>query len=605
MARTPGSDDFDAFYKDARSRLLLQTYALTGDLRASTIAVRHGFIVAWHHWGKWSRTEDPEQAVRPLCWRIAQRRHTGRLWRRDKSLGPDGTATLEALGKLSLTERRVLLLNELTVSSLADLAREVALTQTEAERTLQLATSKYALQRQVSTTGIRATFVPLEPVVADARWPRSTIIRRQGASRRRGHTFAGALGALAIFLGSGLAVTAASSDAPLAAPEQGHPAASNASSADLPEDALLTTGQVSGYLPLARGATWSQRTQDNLGTHAKALMPCQGSAFGGRRPEGALTRVFRDGSGGQVVQILQRSKSPAAARQAYTQMAGWLGQCDRPTTQLVSTRTVGGVGDRAMLVGLRQWGKAPQTWSAGLARSGELVSATFTQTPAKAPAPSPSLQARLLAASINGSCTGPYGGHACAGAPRLHTAPPMPVPGSPAMLDVIDLPPISGVTVSWTGTDTQEVTSNAAATNCDSTSFTGNGVSGATTRTFVMPDTGAPDVFGLTETVARVQGAPGFVDTIRSKLARCSDDSLASTVTRLDNQETADRDIAIWRVTSELNDKQKFTILMGVARVGDAVAQVGFVPGKGYTMASDDFVALVRRAGDRVGSLRR
>src|SRR5690242_11675544 len=106
MARTPAGGDFDAFYRDARSRLLLQTYALTGDLRASTAAVRHGFVVAWHHWGKWSRAEDPERAVRPLCWRLAQRRHTGRLWRRDKSLGPDGTATLEALGKLSLIERR-------------------------------------------------------------------------------------------------------------------------------------------------------------------------------------------------------------------------------------------------------------------------------------------------------------------------------------------------------------------------------------------------------------------------------------------------------------------------------------------------------------------
>ncbi len=604
MASTPEGDDFDAFYKDARSRLLLQTYALTGDLRASTAAVRHGFVVAWHHWGKWSRTEDPEHAVRPLCWRLAQRRHTGRLWRRDKTVGPEGTATLEALGRLSLIERRVLLLNVLTVSSLADLAREVALPQAEAERTLQLATSKYALHRQVPTTGIRATLEPLGPVVAAARWPRSTIIRRQGASRRRAHTVAGALGALAIFFGSGFAVTNASSDAPIAAPGEDRPGTPRARTTALPEAALLTSGQVSGYLPLPGDASWTQATEDSLGPDAKALMPCQQSSFGGRRPEGALTRVFRNGHGGQVVQLLQRSKSPASARRAYHQIAGWLGRCDQPTTQLTSTRTVAGVGDEAMLIGLWQWGKSPQSWSAGLARSGELVSATFTRVPAKAAAPTPDLQARLLAASINGSCTGPYGGHACAGAPRLHTAPPLPAADSPAMLDVIDLPPISGVTVSWTGTEAQDVAGNAAATNCDSTSFTGNGVDGAATRTFVMPDTGAPDVFGLTETVARVRSAPGLVDTIRSKLASCSDDSLATTVTKLADQASGGRDLAIWRVTNELNKKQSFTILMGVARVGDAVAQVGFVPAPGYTMAADDFVAVVRRAAERVASLR-
>jgi hypothetical protein len=45
-------------------------------------------------------------------------------------------------------------------------------------------------------------------------------------------------------------------------------------------------------------------------------------------------------------------------------------------------------------------------------------------------------------------------------------------------------------------------------------------------------------------------------------------------------------------------------MLMGVVRDGDAVAQVVFIPSKGFTMKSDDFVAVVRRAGERVGTLR-
>ena len=58
MRRAPTS--FDAFYKDARERLLLQTYALTGDLPARARAVRDAFVIAWHHWRKVSRREDPE-----------------------------------------------------------------------------------------------------------------------------------------------------------------------------------------------------------------------------------------------------------------------------------------------------------------------------------------------------------------------------------------------------------------------------------------------------------------------------------------------------------------------------------------------------------------
>src|SRR6478735_3073905 len=56
-------DEFDQFYKDVRTRLLLLTYCLTGDLPSSRAAVRDSFVVAWHHWRKVSRVEDPEAWV--------------------------------------------------------------------------------------------------------------------------------------------------------------------------------------------------------------------------------------------------------------------------------------------------------------------------------------------------------------------------------------------------------------------------------------------------------------------------------------------------------------------------------------------------------------
>ena len=114
---------FDAFYADARQRLLHQTYALTGDQKAAQLAVRDAFIGAWHHWGKVSRHEDPERWVRPLAWSHAQRRHGARIWRRDKSTDAERAATHEALSRLPVTQRKMLLLAHLTPGSMDELAR--------------------------------------------------------------------------------------------------------------------------------------------------------------------------------------------------------------------------------------------------------------------------------------------------------------------------------------------------------------------------------------------------------------------------------------------------------------------------------------------------
>ena len=76
-------DQFDAFYKDVRTRLLLLTYCLTGDLPSSRAAVRDAFVVTSHHWRKVKRLEDPEAWVRVRACAHAQRRHTAKLWHRE------------------------------------------------------------------------------------------------------------------------------------------------------------------------------------------------------------------------------------------------------------------------------------------------------------------------------------------------------------------------------------------------------------------------------------------------------------------------------------------------------------------------------------------
>ena len=152
LMRSP--ETFDAYYAQTRARLLHEAYALTGDAPASRAAVRDAFVVAWHHWRKVAVLEDRDAYVRPLAHGRARRRHTARIWRRDRSLDPDVKATLDALSRLSTRQRELLVLNTLSALSLTDMARTVGLPRGDAERELQTAASQFALHRDVATTDI-------------------------------------------------------------------------------------------------------------------------------------------------------------------------------------------------------------------------------------------------------------------------------------------------------------------------------------------------------------------------------------------------------------------------------------------------------------------
>src|SRR5262245_40432184 len=142
------AERFDAFYAATRDRLLVLAFALTGDLAASRSAVRDTFIAAWHHWRRLKRLEDPESWVLPHVWSHAQRRHTARIWHRDRDLDPELKATLHALGKLPVSSRKALLTQLNTASG-----QEAAL-----------------------------LLDPLTAYCAGQRWPRATIIRRAGTT---------------------------------------------------------------------------------------------------------------------------------------------------------------------------------------------------------------------------------------------------------------------------------------------------------------------------------------------------------------------------------------------------------------------------------------
>ena len=180
--------------------------------------------------------------------------------------------------------------------------------------------------------------------------------------------------------------------------------------------------------------------------------------------------------------------------------------------------------------------------------------------------------------------------------------PPVPTGAVPGMLSEVDLPPVARVMRPWVGTEPRRALTNVAATSCDRADFDQKPITHNVTRSFVIPGAKLPPQFGLTETVGTLAAprARAFIARIRDRMASCAERDLGTDVVRLTHLVTPARDLSVWRVTTELSDERSVTFLMGVARDGTAVAQIGFVPQLKVTMGPDAFVALVERAAERL-----
>ncbi|MDN5746360.1 MAG: hypothetical protein L0H31_14755, partial [Nocardioidaceae bacterium] len=322
------SDTFDAFYKGARERLLLQTFALTGDLAIARSTVREAFVVAWHHWRKTSRLPDTEATVRAAAWRRALRRSSARPWSRKRNVADRSRAILGALGDLSLTQRKALLLTQLAAVTLPEMAHEIGLPLEAAERELQLGAAQYARQLDLPTSAIASSLHTLAEDTLGVTWPRVTIIRRAGQARRRAHTtLGGAAAVVALVAGGAVVVDPAGArptldrEAPPAAPA---PPTAEPAINRLPDTSLLPAEFVRESLP---GGGWRvARTEDNSAKNGMVL-PCQTARYADRRGTAAWVRVFRGSpaakAGRTVTQFAEASATDRRARRTYRTALRW------------------------------------------------------------------------------------------------------------------------------------------------------------------------------------------------------------------------------------------------------------------------------------------
>ena len=542
------------------------------------------------------------------------------MWHREKDLTPEVRATLDALGKLSIAQRRALVLTQLASVSMPQMAREVGLPLERAERELQAGAAALALALDVETLALRPVFEQLAASVEGrGRWPRATIVRRSGAARRRAHTAVGVLGAVAVLVVSGSLVTdsdgvrpsldEAANRVPLNA--AGRPQGrSSPCLVTLPESTLLGPDELSASYP---GRRWTQvRTGDNSAGNGMAL-PCQQERYADPRGKATLVRRPRGRRPGRHGHRDPADRGlgqlPGPSRRAFRTTATWFAGCAETRVQLLGTRTPDPVGDESVQFVLRRWQAPVTTYVVGVARTGDYTTTTAVRFPGAA-TPDREAAAALLAGAVSRLCALPEAGACADPEPEVVDRDPLPTGQRPALLSEVDLPPVTGVDRPWVGTEPARPTANAAATGCDQTAFTG-AFDGARFSRGVDPHVpgarGRPPA-GVRSHRDRRRAAPA--PGRRPWSTRCANGSAAAPerdlnteVEELAREDARGYSLTAWRLDVKVTDQRSVVFFMAFLRTRTGVAQLGFVPAGGADLPDGAFLALAERARARLAQL--
>ena len=508
---TTAGPDFDEFYLASRRRLVLETYALTGDLSAARSAVRDAFEAAGHHWRKVSRLPDPEEWVRPRAWAMAQRRHVARLWHREKGLSAEQKNVLDALHHLPDQQRRAFLLAHLAGFTTPGIGRELGESAARIEHQLEAANRSFCKETGAPAEGILAAIELLAPIAEATALPPAPSVARAGRRRRRVHAVGGVVVLLALTLAGGLFVVRGGVEKPAAAADP-EPAPK-----PVTEEMLLSLAQVVSVVP---GPRWRvvDTSENTSGSGINTV--CQDARFAD--PRGRDTFIRKFAAAGKTrrhyLETVEVSRTPRAAAAAYRTTLGWFAGCSEARLQLLNAYRVSGLGETAQLLKLRIPNDVGRTYVVGIARTGSVTVSTVMETINGRPITARTATRGLTAAVRNLCDADPSG--PC---PTKVTVAPVLPPRSgetPGTLAVADLPVVGKINRPWVGTDPVRARPNIAATTCDKANFVRSGAPRAATRTFLIPQGKLPKRFGITETVGAFPGprkAHAFVAASRRR----------------------------------------------------------------------------------------
>lgn len=336
---------------------------------------------------------------------------------------------------------------------------------------------------------------------------------------------------------------------------------------------------------------------------------CQSSRFADPRGEGALVRTFSSQGTPvrNVTETVEVSATTTSAVDAYRTTLGWFAGCSEARLQLLGSYRVTGIGAQGEILQLRlPTDDGRRTFAVGVVRTGQITLTTAVET-VDGPLPDLPRLSALMRSAVDRVC----GADAAGSCPReVEVARVLPPPSGEARgtLATADLPPVSRVREPWVGTRPAPARPNPASTPCDRANFVRSGAPDSRSRSYLIPDGGLPQRFGVTQTVGQFPGQPrarGLADRVVAAMRSCEDDDPSAQVTEI----VVDRDafrgstVAVWRLDSEIAEDEQVSYWMGIARVGPYLTQVLLTPTPGADVDQEVFRALTIRARDRLFEL--
>ncbi len=588
------TSDFDALYAATWRPLLLQTFALCGDLGTAREAVAHAFVDAWHHWSGASR-RDLEAEIRATAFARAQWRSRAHAFQRAPRVSKPQRLALRRLHEVPVRARKVVILACFTDLPMGAIGQQIGETEARAEKLLEAGLAQLRTALSLPDDQVMVRLRELETTARAAAQPVPEDLRASGDRRRRLFLAVGCVAAVALALVAGALVRVQSTTQDTVAAQLG---------TAVQRSMLLDTH---GLQPLGRPSRWTaERTSDNTqGSGINSF--CQGSRFAD--PQGLRTYVRSYRLAGsptrRATQTIELSRTVGQARTGYATAVKWFGGCRQARVQLLSSYGVQRLGDEGTILEFRATGKRLRNYAVAIARTGQITTWTaITTMGARNP------DTKQLLASITGAvkrvCASRAAG-SCPQSPVITQNAPPPTGEQAGMLAAADLPPIGTITKPWMGTRAGPAGKNPAATTCDRADFVAAGSRRSLSRTFLIPGAQTPDRFGLSETWGRftsTRQAKAFARQVRNRMDACEDKDLGAKITNRSGRVGPRGSVwTMWRLESEINDNQKIAYWMGIVRSGPHVAQVGFVPGDRFDVSPGTFRALVIRARDRLFEL--
>lgn len=604
-ASAAASDQFEALYLALRRRLLLQCFALNGDLSAARSGVREAFISARQQWRRVGTLEHPDAWIRQRAMNTTQRRHVPYRRRARQGLSEQQIAVLDALGDMKDGERKALILRHLGDLDTLTIGRDLSITERGAQQRLSNAETSFARRRGCDRGHITEELRSLAPVVTHPGLPRAHAIHDRAHRRAR----------LQIVLGVVMAAVLATVGGLLIQPTKRSDALALINARPVERAMFLTAAQVDATLP---GSSW-QDAGTSTNTSGTGLHDaCQRDRFADNNAAGTWVRQFQAASGASLTQQTEVSIGDQTAQITYIKTLDWYANCSQTAAQLISAAKLTGVGNQAWLLRITVANKPASTYQVVVARSGMIISTLVLSAPASkaASVASPAQMAELSHLMTQKLCQA-SAAEKCqpiAKAGLISAVPPLPtnenrLPNK-GMLIASDLPLLPNIARPWyayapvsSGNSLAAVLMAVRTLTCNTKAFIGVPTKA---RSFLILGAGLPQNFGITETVGAYPTASAAsiaAQQISKQLSSCHKRQIG---TQVDQQHTVAQSgstpaVTTWHEMTQINAKSaEVAIWVGLTQYGRSVALVSFFPTKSADTTSAAFAVVVQRAAQRL-----